>query len=59
MQIPTMISIKTAAAETGLSYEYIRQLIRDNKITYIKAGCKFLVNLEKLVDYLNRGEATG
>ena len=59
MQIPTMLTIKSAASQTGLSYEYIRQLIREGKITYVKAGCKFLVNMERLIDYLNRGEATG
>ena len=57
MTAPTMISIMDAKKRTGLSYEFIRQVIRENKIIYVKAGSKFLVNWEKLVEYLNRGEA--
>ena len=49
MTAPTMISIMDAKKRTGLSYEFIRQLIRENKIIYVKAGSKFLVNWEKLV----------
>lgn len=56
MTIPTMVTIKEAATRTGLSYEYIRQLIREKKIVHVMAGRKFLVNMEKLVEYLNQGE---
>lgn len=54
--MPTMKTIRRAAEETGLSYEYVRQLIRERKIVYVKAGVKFLVNMEKLKEYLNQGE---
>lgn len=54
--IPTMITIKEAAVRTGLSYEFIRQLIREGKITYVRAGKKYLVNMERLVAYLYQGE---
>lgn len=54
--MPTMITISKAAEATGLSYEFIRQLIREGKIVYVKAGRKFLVNMEKLKEYLERGE---
>lgn len=59
MTIPTMNTIKEASRQTGLSYEYIRQLIREGKITYVRAGTKFLVNMEKLIDFLNDGETAG
>lgn len=59
MTIPTMITIKEAAKQTGLSYEYIRQLIREGKVTYVRAGVKFLINMERLVAYLNDGETAG
>lgn len=56
MTIPTMVTIKTAAGQTGLSYDYIRKLCLQRKIVYVRAGCKYLINLEKLVEYLNQGE---
>ena len=59
MIIPTMITIKEAAGQTGLSYDYIRKLCLQGKIVYVKAGCKFLINMEKLVEYLNNGEHNG
>ena len=56
MTIPTMVSIKEASRQTGISYEFIRQLIRERKIIYVRAGVKFLVNMESLVEYLITGE---
>lgn len=56
MTVPTMVSINQARNETGLSYEFLRSLIREGKITYIRTGKKFLINLEKLVEYLEKGE---
>ena len=56
MTIPTMVSIKEASRQTGISYEFIRQLIRERKIIYVRASVKFLVNMESLVDYLTTGE---
>ncbi len=56
MTVPTMVTIKTAAGQTGLSYEYIRKLCLAGKIVYVKAGTKYLINLEKLVEFLNNGE---
>ena len=55
-EIPTMITIKEASSRTGLSYDYIRKLCLRGKIIYIKAGSKFLINLDKLVEFLNTGE---
>lgn len=49
IRCPEMVTIKTAAERTGLSYDAIR------KIIYIKAGSKFLINFGKFVDYLNGG----
>lgn len=57
MQIPTMETLKTASELTGLSYDYLRKLCLQGKIVYVRAGSKYLINMEKLVDFLNRGEA--
>ena len=57
MTIPTMITIKECADRTGISYDFIRKLCLLDKIVYIKTGKKFLINLEKLVQYLIGEEA--
>lgn len=59
MTIPTMVSIKEASSRTGLSYDYIRKLCLQKKIVFVKAGSKYLINLEKLVIFLNEGEEPG
>ncbi len=56
MTIPTMVTLNEASAQSGLSYDYLRKLCLQKKIVYVRAGCKYLVNLEKLVEYLNQGE---
>ena len=59
MEIPEMVSIRQAAARTGLSYDYIRKLCLQQKIVYVKAGTKYLVNFGKLIMFLNDGEGIG
>ena len=54
-EIPTMLTIKETASKLGLSDYYLRGLVRSNKIVYVKVGVKYLINLEKLVDFLNNG----
>ncbi len=56
MSIPTMYTINAAKRATGLSYDYIRKLCLSDKIVYVRAGNKYLVNMEKLIDFLNSGE---
>ncbi len=48
-----MISLKQAAAETGLSYDCLRKLCLSNKVVHIRVGTKFMLNAEKLELYLN------
>lgn len=54
---PTMLTIKEAADRTGLTYSAVRRMCLQNRIVYIRVGVKYLVNYERLVDYLN-GELT-
>lgn len=56
MKVPTMKTIKEVMQETGLSYRHIVYLCHNDKIVYIKAGKKFLINYEKFIDYLNMGD---
>lgn len=55
-QIPTMLTIKELAELTGLSYNFIRLLCKQNKIIYIMTGKKYLINYERFIDYLNNGQ---
>lgn len=53
---PTMLTIKAASAQSGLSYDFIRKLCLQGKITYVRAGTKYLINFEKFIEYLNTGD---
>lgn len=55
--IPEMLPIKEVASRTGLSYDYIRKLCIENRIVYVRAGVKYLVNFQKFCEYLNKGES--
>lgn len=51
-----MLTLRQAAKETGLSYSYLRKLCLEGKIVFVKSGRKYLVNAERLKEYLNEGE---
>ena len=53
--VPTMLSIDESAKRSGLPAHFVRQLCITNQIVYVKAGTKYLVNFEKLIDFLNTG----
>ena len=52
-KVPTMITIAQASTETGLSYDCLRKLCLQGRLVHVRAGRKFLINKEKLADYLN------
>ncbi len=52
-QIPRMVSIKEAAAITGLAEYHVRQLCIKGEITAVQTGRKWLVNVDRFIDYLN------
>jgi hypothetical protein len=54
---PKMLTISETSKESGLAKYYIRTLCWQNKIVYIKAGKKYLINYGKFIDYLNAGDA--
>lgn len=54
--IPTMLTIKDTAKTVGLSSYFIRQLILQNKIKFVRSGTKFLINFQSFLNYLNTGE---
>ena len=55
IKIPTMLTIKETAQKTKISEFFIRQLAISGKIVCVKAGKKYLINLEKFVEFLNTG----
>lgn len=54
--LPRMRTIRQTAQETGLPEYFIRQLVKQNKIVYVRAGNKSLINLDSFIDFLNSGE---
>lgn len=56
-KIPQMLPIREVASMTGLSYCFIRTLCLEGKIVFVRAGSKYLVNMDKFVDFLNGTEA--
>ncbi|WP_312615114.1 MULTISPECIES: DNA-binding protein [Oscillibacter] len=57
--IPRMRSIMEVSSETGIPYHTIRQWCLEKRIVHIKAGNKYLVNLDRFIDFLNTGDANG
>lgn len=56
-KMPTMLTINETAARSGLARHYLRQLCVQGRICYVKAGSKYLINFERLVEFLNTGES--
>ena len=56
VHIPRMVPLQTLADESGISYKALWLMCNQNKIVHIKSGNKFLVNVDKFVEYLNTGE---
>ena len=58
LKAPTMATVNEAAKITGLAKYHIRQLALQNKIKNIRAGKKILINIEKLIEFLNEDTNT-
>lgn len=58
INVPNMLTIKETAKRSGLAQHYLRSLCTNNKIIYIKCGTKYLINFDKLIDYLNGNNST-
>lgn len=54
--IPRMETINKAAEITGLSKHFIRQKAISGEIVCVKAGNKYLINVDRLIEYLNNGD---
>ncbi len=56
IQIPKMLSIAQTAKVIGLTKHYIRQLVLQGKVKYVRSGVKYLLNMDSLINYLNNGD---
>lgn len=52
-KIPTMLTIKETSEKTGVAAHFIRSLAINNQIVHVRCGKKYLINLEKFIEYLN------
>lgn len=57
-KIPTMLTIPQLLERfPALNYNFVRRLCVENKICYVRGGRgRYLINLEKFVDWLNGDE---
>ena len=57
-KIPTMLTIPQLLERfPALNYNFVRRLCVENKICYVRGGKgRYLINLEKFVDWLNGDE---
>lgn len=52
--MPTMVTIGKAAEMTGVTYSALRRWIKSGEFSYyVMAGSKYLINLERLAEFLN------
>ena len=51
-----MEELRKEDPETAVTEYYIRQLVRNKKIAYVKSGRRTLINYESLLEYLNQPE---
>lgn len=55
-EIPEMVTVVELSKRSGLSQYYIRQLLKKNRISHVKCGKKYLINVEKFSEFLQNGE---
>ena len=53
--IPKMITLNEASELSGLSYDFLRKRCMDGTLVHIRSGRKYLINADKLAEYLNEG----
>ena len=56
--IPTMKTIDNTAVLLGLPKHWVRQKVLNGEIVAVKSGKRYLVNVDKLIEYLNSNTLT-
>ena len=57
MQTPKMLTIEQTAKEFSLPKNFVRKAVSDGRIVHVKAGKKYLINAQKLEEWLNTGDS--
>ena len=57
IHIPQMETIAKTAEIFGLPEHFVRKLVLCRMVVFVKAGKKYLVNIEKFADFLNGATA--
>lgn len=52
-KIPRMLTIKQVAREFGLAENFVRSLAKSGTIVAVRAGTKYLINADRLIEFLN------
>ena len=55
--IPQMLTIAETSKQTGIKAHSIRRLCLEGRIKFVKIGTKYLINLDRFIDFLNGGNA--
>lgn len=53
IRIPRMRTIKETAELFGLPLHFVRQKVSSGEVVAVRAGRRFLVNIDKFAEYLN------
>lgn len=53
---PQMATVKKAAETFGVSPSYLRRLCKAGKITFVNTGHIWLINLDSLARYFDKGD---
>lgn len=59
IQVPRMETIKTAAKISNICVHALRVMVANGDVVSVRAGRKFLVNMESLIAFLNTGIPQG
>lgn len=58
IKIPRMETIKTTAALFNLPVHFVRCKVASGEVVAVRAGRRFLVNVDKFAEYLNSSTIT-
>lgn len=53
---PVMLTIPQTAKKLNLPIHFVRTCVLDGRAVSVRAGSKYLVNLNRFIDFLNEGD---
>ena len=54
--VPIFKTIKETAKITKIAEYRVRKIVKSGRVKYLKAGNKFLINLDNFLEYLKNGD---